>query len=777
MGQYGMGQPVRRIEDARFVSGHGRYLDDIAVPGQAHGHVLRAPHAHAVIRRIELAAARAAPGVLGVFVGADHEADGLGPIPCGQEIKQKDGRTQYVPPRHALARDRVRHVGDAVAFVVAETLAQARDAAELIEVDYQPLPVVLDTAAADRPGQPQVWPDAPNNLSFDWEKGDAAATARALAAADRVVTLELVNNRVMVHPIETRGAIGAYDSATERFTLTFSGQAAHTLRRQICDGVFKIPHERMRLVIPDVGGGFGAKNFVYPEYIMVLHAARRLGRPVRWIAERSEGFLSDAHGRDNVTRVSLGLDRNHRFTALRVETRANMGAYLSTNGPIVPTFACAVVLGGVYDIPAVYFECKGVFTNTVPVDAYRGAGRPEAAYLLERVVDVAARELAIDPAELRRRNFIRPDQMPYKTAMGMLLDSGEFAENLDRALALIDRPGFARRRAEAERRGKLRGLGLACYFEATLGMPLETTEIRFDQPGAEGAGTVTIVTGTQSNGQGHETAFAQIVTELLGVPLARIRFIQGDTDLVKSGGGHGGSRSLQLGGSALVRTAEKIVAKGKLIAAHILETAEADIEFAEGTFRVAGTDRAIGILELAAKALDPKNLPPDTTPGLDETGQYTRENYTFPNGCHVAEIEVDPETGVASVVAYAVVDDFGRVINPLLVEGQVDGGVAMGIGQALLERTAYDESGQLLTGSFMDYCLPRADDVPKISFEINEVPAKSNPLGVKGCGEAGCIGALPATINALCDALGARHIEMPATSEKIWRFLNGRSAP
>ncbi|MBM3602115.1 MAG: xanthine dehydrogenase family protein molybdopterin-binding subunit [Alphaproteobacteria bacterium] len=768
--KFGVGQPVQRVEDARFLSGQGRYLDDIHLPGEAHGFVLRSPHAHARIKRLETAAARAAPGVLAVFTGADHAADGLGPIPCGQEIKQKNGEKQIVPPRHALPRDRVRHVGDAVAFVVAETAMQARDAAELIEVAYDELPTALDPATADRDGQPQIWPEAPRNLCFDWEKGDAAATRAALAAAHRVVRLELVNNRVMVHPMEARGAIGEYDSETGRYTLTFSGQAAHNLRRQICDGVFRIPHDRMRLVIPDVGGGFGVKNFVYPEYIMVLHAARRLGRPVRWVSDRTEAFLADAHGRDNITKVALGLDRSNRFTALEVETYANMGGYLSTNGPIIPTGATAVVLGGVYDIPAIYYNCKGVFTNTAPVDAYRGAGRPEAAYLLERTVDVAAREIGIDPAELRRLNYIRPDQMPYKTAMGNTLDCGEFAENLNRALALIDHKGFALRRAAAKAEGNRRGLGIASYFEATLGPPLEQTAIRF-----EWDGTVTLVIGTQSNGQGHHTAFAQLVYELLGVPLDRLRFVQGDTDKVPIGGGHGGSRSIQLGGSALVRTAEKIIAKGKQAAAHFLETAAADIEFADGTFRVAGTDRAIGLIALAQRVRAANNLPAELATqlqgGLDDSAQYTRENYTFPNGCHVCEIEVDGETGVARVVGYAVIDDFGRVINPLLVEGQVDGGVVMGIGQALLERTVYDPDGQLLSGSFMDYCMPRADDVPPITFALNEVPTKTNPLGVKGCAEAGCIGALPAVMNALCDALDVRHIDMPATPETIWRTM------
>jgi carbon-monoxide dehydrogenase large subunit len=758
------------MEDPRFLKGDGRYIDDIAMPGMAYGYVLRSPHAHAQLIAVETADARTMPGVLAVFTGAELSEEGLGFIPCGQQIQSRDGTPHKTPDRPMLAQDRVRYLGEPVAFVVAETLAQARDAAERIIANYRHLTPVIEAETALKPGAPQLFDAIPDNLSFDWEKGDCAATDAALAAAARVVSLTLVNNRVVVNPIETRGAIGLIDDETGRLTLWVAGQGVHTLRRLLSERVFRIPPDQLRVVTPDVGGGFGTKNFLYPEYALVLWAARKLRRPVKWIAERSEGFVSDSHGRASVIRGHLALDAQHRFTALKVEVVADLGAYLSTNAPIIPTNASASVMGGLYAIPAIHFSVKGVFTNTVPVDAYRGAGRPESAYIIERLVEEAARESGIDAIALRRRNFISPSAMPYQTAMGMKIDSGEFGAVLDRALARADHAGFPTRKAEAESRGRIRGLGLACYCEATLGIPQEAAAIHFESDGG-----VSLAIGTQSNGQGHATTYAQILAERLGVPFEKIRLIQGDTDYVATGGGHGGSRSLQLGGSALVLAVDKVIAKGKTLAAHVLEAAVDDIEFHEGRFTIAGTDRALDISALADLARDPSRLPSGMTPGLDESAQYARENFTFPNGCHVAEIEVDPETGTIALIRYTVVDDFGRVINPLLAAGQVHGGIVQGIGQALLEHTVFDASGQLLSGSLMDYDLPRADDVPVLDVTFLEVPATSNPLGIKGCGEAGCVGALPAVMNGLIDALkpfGIRHLDMPVTPERMWRLVH-----
>lgn len=770
MGSYGIGQPVLRMEDPRFLKGEGRYIDDVTISGMAYGYVLRSPHAHAQLIGVETGQARAMPGVLAVFTGDELAAEGLGPLPCGQQIQSRDGTPQKTPDRPILAQGYVRHVGEPVAFVVAETLAQARDAAECIIASYRPLTPVIDAEAALKPGAPQLFDSISNNLSFDWEKGDGAATDAALAAAARVVSLTLVNNRVVVNPMETRGAIGLVDGESGRLTLWVAGQGVHALRRLLSEHVFRIAPDHLRVVTPDVGGGFGTKNFLYPEYALVLWAARKLRRPVKWIAERSEGFVSDSHGRASIIQGQLALNAEHRFTALKVEVVADLGAYLSTNAPIIPTNASASVMGGLYAIPTIHFSVKGVFTNTVPVDAYRGAGRPESAYIIERLVEEAACKSGIDAIELRRRNFISPSVMPYQTAMGMKIDSGDFEAVLDRALARADHAGFPSRKAETESRGRIRGLGLACYCEATLGIPQEAAAIRFESDGG-----VSVAIGTQSNGQGHATTYAQILAERLGVPFEQIRLIQGDTDHVATGGGHGGSRSLQLGGSALVLAADKVIAKGKTLAAHVLEAAVDDIEFHKGgRFAIAGTDRSLDILALAELARDPGRLPSGMTPGLDESAQYSRENFTFPNGCHVAEIEIDPETGTVTLVRYTVVDDFGRVINPLLAAGQVHGGIVQGIGQALMERTVFDASGQLLTGSLMDYDLPRADDTPAIDVTFHEVPAASNPLGIKGCGEAGCVGALPAVMNALIDALkpfGIRHLDMPATPERIWRLI------
>ncbi len=776
MGRFGVSQGVRRSEDRRFLTGHGRYVDDVDVPRQAHAVFLRSPHAHARIKAIDTAEAAAAPGVLGVFTAADVAADGLGALPCMSPATNHDGSPMVDAPRPLLAAERVRHVGDTVAMVVAESIAAARDAAELIAVDYEPLPAVADTAATVEPGAPLVWDDAPNNVCFDWRTGDAAATERAFAAASRVVAVDLVNNRVVANPIEPRAALGEYDRAEDRYTLHTSTQGSHKLRRFLSPHVLKVPADKLRVVTRDVGGSFGVKIFAYGEQALVLWAARNLDRPVKWTAERGESFVTDTHGRDHVTHAELALDADGRFLGLRVSIIANLGAYASAFGPFIPTDCCCPMLTGVYALPAVHATVRGVFTNTVPVDAYRGAGRPEAAYVVERLVDVAARELGVAPAELRRRNYVPPSAMPYRTALGLTFDHGDFARNMDDAMEQARWADFPARRAEARARGKLRGIGMANYIERCAGPGNEDARIRFEPDGG-----VRVFVGTQSNGQGHETAYAQIVAERLGVPFESIRVVQGDTESLDSGGGTGGSRSLALGGSAVCVAVARIVDTGKRIAAHLLEAAAVDIEFADGVFSVAGTDRGVTIAELAKASFDPDTAAAaGTKPGLDEAVRADVNGPTFPNGCHVCEVEIDEQTGVVGVVAYTVVDDFGAIVNPMLVEGQVHGGVVQGIGQALLERCAYEaESGQLLSASFMDYCMPRADDVPSIDFATNETPCAANPLGVKGCGEAGAIGAPPAVINAVVDALnelGVGHVDMPATPERVWRIIQRAKA-
>jgi carbon-monoxide dehydrogenase large subunit len=770
MGQFGVGQPVRRSEDRRFITGAGRYTDDIALPRQACAAFLRSPHAHARIVRIDTAAAETAPGVLGVFTGADIIRDGLGGIPCLVPLANRDGSPANMPPRGCLATDRVRHVGDSLALVVAETAAQAKDAAELIAVEYDVLPSVTDTAAAIESGRPLVHDDAPGNLCFDWEMGDRAGTDTGLAAARHTVEITLVNNRVVPNSMEPRGALGAYDPGEDRYTLYTSSQGSHFLREQLAKHVLRIPENRIRVVTPDVGGGFGMKIFLYPEQPLVLYAAKKLGRPVKWIGERADAFITDTHGRDHVTKATLGLDENGKFLALRIETVANLGAYLSNYGPFIPTLAGSAMLAGVYTTAAVHVSVRGVFTHTVPVDAYRGAGRPEAAYVVERIVDAAARQIGLPPAELRRRNFIRPEQMPYRTALDLVYDSGDFARNMDDALRAAGADGFPARRAAAREAGKYRGLGCSTYIEQCGGGGDEMAELRFDP-----SGSVTLLIGTQSSGQGHQTAYAQVVADRLGVPFEQVRVMQGDSDAVSFGRGTGGSRSLPVGGVAVQNAAQKLIDKGRKIAAHRLEAADADIEFVDGTFRIAGTDRGIGIAAVAQAAFDPAMLPPDLEPGFAEKAHFTPRASTYPNGCHVCEVEVDPDTGIVRIVRFVVVDDFGTVVNPLLLEGQVHGGIVQGIGQALCEGVVYDpESGQLVTGSFMDYCMPRAEDAPAIEFSYNVVPCTTNPLGIKGAGEAGAIGAPPAVINAVVDALsdlGVRHVDMPATPQRIWQII------
>ncbi|MBV8652214.1 MAG: xanthine dehydrogenase family protein molybdopterin-binding subunit [Alphaproteobacteria bacterium] len=769
MGQFGMGQSVRRVEDHRLVTGHGRYTDDISLQRQAHAVVLRSPHAHARITRLDTAAASELPGVLAVYTGADLKRDGIGDIPFLTPLPNRDGSACKAPPYPVLVTDRVRHVGDAVALVVAETLAAARDAAEQIAIDYDMLPATAGTAAALEPGQPLVWDEAPNNLQLDWEIGDKAATDAAFARARHVVGMRLGNNRLVPNSMEPRGAIGEWDEGEQRYTLHSSTQGSHPLR-QMLQGVLNVPENRIRVVTPDVGGGFGMKLFLYREYVLVLYAAKKLGRPVKWTGERVDAFLSDTHGRDNVTDAELALDENGRFLGIRVATIANMGAYLSNFSSFIPTLAGTQMLTGLYTIPAAYVGVKCVFTNTVPVDAYRGAGRPEAAFVVERIVDVAARRLGLSGAELRRRNFVKAEQMPYNTSLGLTYDSGDFVRNMDDALRHADHAGFAARRAAARAKGKLLGFGISTYIEQCGTGGDEMAELRFDP-----SGSVTLLIGTQSSGQGHQTAYSQFVADGLGIPLEQIRVTQGDSDAVGFGRGTGGSRSLPVGGPAVSAAVAKIIEKTKKIAAHRLEAAEADIEFADGNFRIAGTDRSVDFTTIAKSAFEPGSLPPGMEAGLDEKAHYMHKAATFPNGCHACEVEVDLETGTTRILRFVVVDDFGRVVNPLLLAGQVQGGVGQGVGQALLEDCIYDaESGQLVTGSLMDYCMPRADNFPDIEFSYNVVPCTTNPLGIKGAGEAGAIGAPPAIINAIVDALadyGVEHVEMPATPERVWRAI------
>ena len=761
----------RRLEDRRFLVGEGRYVEDFAGPGALHAQVLRSPHAHAEIAAIDTAAARAVPGVAGVFTEADLRGEGLGNLPCIVQVPML--QPLVVPPRPALARGRVRHVGDPVAFVVAENAAAAREAAERIEVAYDPLPAVVGAAAALAEGAPQLWTECPGNRAFRFERGDRAATEAAFARAAHVVELELVNNRVVVAPLEPRAAIGSYDAASDTLDLLVTGQDVHAIRDQLAKHVFHLAPERVQVRAPDVGGGFGMKNFLYPEWVLVLWAARRLGRPVKWVAERGEDFVSDTQGRDNRTRGRLALDAEGRFLALEVATVANLGAYLSSAGPISSTMAPSNAMGGVYAIPAAFMAVRGAYTNTVPIDAYRGAGKPEANYLIERLVEAAAVRLEADPLELRRRNMIA--EFPYRNAMGVTIDGGRFAALLDRAAALADRAGFEARRRAARLRGRYRGLGIACFLETSRGAPNEGAEIRF-----EADGRIALIPGTQSNGQGHETSFVEIAAGIFGLPLERFRYVQADTRLVRSGAGHGGARSLHMGGTALVMAAEAVLAKGTALAAHLLQAEPAQVRYAAGRFTVAGSERAMALDALARAALDPANLPEGMTPALDCHAMNICDRFTFPNGCHFAEVEVDPETGAVALERYTAVDDYGRLVNAMLTEGQVHGGLAQGVGQALLEHTVYDaESGQLLSGSFMDYALPRAADLPNFALTLDGVATANNPLGVKGVGQAGCIAAPQTVINAVLDALaplGVRHIDMPATPERVWQAIRGASA-
>ena len=766
MVKFGMAQPVKRVEDVRLLKGQGVYTDDVTAPGSLQLLILRSPHASATITAINIAPALALPGVVAIYTAADLAADGISAIPCMVPITNQDGSARADAPRPVLAQGAVRHVGEAVAMVVAESISAGRDALEAILVDYDTKPSITSLAQARDPQAAQVHAEAKLNTVFDWAIGDKDAVDALFAQAAHVTALRIVNNRIVVNAMEPRAALAAFDPSSERWTLTSNTQGGWLLKDILAQAVFRVPADRFRVITPDVGGGFGMKLFVYPEHVMVCYAARKLGRAVKWTAERGESFLSDTHGRDHVTEAELALDGAHKFLAMRVRNTANMGAYLSNFAPFIPTILGTKVLASVYDFKAIHAQVFGVFTHTVPVDAYRGAGRPEGNYLVERLIDAAARELGLDRAALRRANMVPSSAMPFVTAMQQNYDSGDFIAVMDRALEMIDWAGFPARKARALAQGKRRGIGMAYYLEATGGAPEERAEIRFTRDGY-----ADLYVGTQSSGQGHETAYVQITADRLGIDPERIRVKQGDTDRIPVGGGTGGARSLYSEGQAILVTTTSLIEKAKQAASEALEAAAADIEFAEGAFKIIGTDRMITLMDLAATLHDPAS----DGNALDtaEIAQIT--HHTFTNGCHIAEVEIDPETGVISVQRYLVCDDAGKIVNPMIVRGQVHGGVAQGLGQALLEHTAYDaESGQLIAGSFMDYALPRADDLPDIEVEFLEIPCTTNPLGVKGAGEAGAVGAPPALINAVLDALaedGVRHIDMPATAERVWSAI------
>jgi len=782
-----IGARIQRKEDYRFLTGSGQYTDDVSLPGQTHAVFVRSPHAHAKIKSIRKDKALKAPGVLAVYTGEDLAAAKVGGLPCGWLITDVAGQPMKEPPHPPLAQGKVRYVGDHVAVVVAETLDAAQDAAELVEVDYEPLPSVVDAVAATRKGAPVLHDIAPDNRCYVWGLGDKAGVETAFAKAAHVTKLDFVNNRLIPNAIEPRAANAHYSRADDSYTLYVANQNPHVERLLMTAFVLGLPEHKVRVVAPDVGGGFGSKIYLYAEDVVVTWASKQLNRPVKWTAERSESFVSDAHGRDHHTVAELAIDKDGKFLAMRVHTTANLGAYLSTFSTCIPTILYATLLAGQYTTPVIYCEVTAAFTNTAPVDAYRGAGRPEATYVVERLVETAAREMKLDPAEIRRRNFIR--SFPYQTPVALMYDTGDYDATLEAVLKMADVAGFAKRREEATKRGKLRGLGYCCYIEACGIAPsniagalgaraglFEAGEIRVHP-----TGSVTVFTGSHSHGQGHETTFAQVVADKLGLTVESVDIVHGDTSKVLFGMGTYGSRSIAVGGTAIVKALDKIVAKGKKIAAHLMEAAEGDIEFDRGVFKVAGTDKQKTIGEVAFAAYVPHNYPLDKLePGLNENAFYDPTNFTFPAGSYVCEVEIDPETGTTTVVKFSAVDDFGKIINPMIVEGQVHGGLTQGIGQALTEGCRYDpETGQLITGSFTDYCIPRADNVPSYQLDTRETACTHNPLGVKGCGEAGAIGAPAAVINAITDALwsrGVKDIAMPATAETVWRAIHAKQA-
>ena len=772
----GVGAPVRRKEDLRFITGKGQYTDDISRPGETRAVFVRSPHAHAKIKRVDTTAAAAAPGVLAVLTGAELANDKIGNLICGWMIHSKDGSPMKMAPHPAIAAGKACYVGDPVAVVVAETLAQARDAAEKVKVDYEVLPAVADPATAQ--SMPAIHEVAPKNTIYQWHLGDAKAVDSAIGAAKHVTRLNIVNNRLVPNAMEPRVAIGEYDSGTQNFTLWNTSQNPHVARLVIAAFVGMAPEHKLRVIAPDVGGGFGSKIFIYPEEVVCLWAAKKIGRPVKWTCDRSEAFIADAHGRDHVTHADMAFGGDGRITALKVKTIANLGAYMSTFSSSVPTYLYATLLSGQYDIPAIYCEVDAVYTNTVPVDAYRGAGRPEATFVVERLVEVGARELGIDPAELRKRNFIK--SFPHQTPVIMTYDAGDYQASLKKAMEIADVKGFGKRKRDSARAGKLRGLGYSTYIEAcgiapsqavgSLGAGVglwESAEVRVNP-----TGSVEVLTGSHSHGQGHETTFAQLVSDRLGIPIETVSVVHGDTDKVQFGMGTYGSRSGAVGMSAIVKALDKVEAKAKKVAAFMMEAAEGDIVFKDGKFTVAGTDKSVGWGDVTLNAyIAHKFTGAQLEPGLKEGAFYDPVNFTFPAGCHICEVEIDPDTGHVEIVGWTAVDDFGTVINPMIVEGQVHGGVAQGVGQALLEGAVYDKDGQLVSGSFMDYSMPKAENLPSLKVGTTVTKCPSNPLGMKGCGEAGAIAAPAAVINALTDAIGTEDLAMPATPQAVWAAI------
>jgi carbon-monoxide dehydrogenase large subunit len=784
MSATGIGAPVRRKEDFRFITGQGQYTDDVTRPGETRAVFVRSPHAHAKIKSIDVAAARKMPGVIDVLTGAQLAADKIGNLICGWMIHSKDGTPMKMSAHPALAATKVNCVGDAVAVVIAESVGQGKDAAEKVVVDYEVLPAVVDPAKAQATGAPQIHPDITNNTIYQWHLGDQKATEAAFAAAKHVTKLDIVNNRLVPNAMEPRAALADYDAGTDNLTLWNTSQNPHVARLVISAFVGMAPEHKLRVIAPDVGGGFGSKIFIYPEEVVCLWASRKVKRPVKWTSDRSEAFLTDAHGRDHVTHAELALDANGKILALRAKTIANLGAYMSTFSSSVPTYLYATLLSGQYNIPSIYCEVDAVYTNTAPVDAYRGAGRPEATFVVERLVEVAARQMEIDPADLRRRNFITA--FPHQTPVIMAYDAGDYNASLKKAMEIADVKGFAKRKREAARHGKLRGLGYSTYIEAcgiapsqavgSLGAGVglwESAEVRVNP-----TGSVEVLTGSHAHGQGHETTFAQLVSERLGIPIESVSIVHGDTDKVQFGMGTYGSRSGAVGMSAIVKALDKIEIKAKKVAAFMLEAAEGDIEFKDGKFTVAGTDKSAAFGDVALNAyIAHKFTGAELEPGLKETSFYDPTNFTFPAGCHICEAEVDIETGKTEIVNWTAVDDFGTVINPMIVEGQVHGGIAQGVGQALLEGARYDANGQLVTGSMMDYTMPRAHDLPSFHVGLTTTKSPSNPLGMKGCGEAGAIASPAAVINAITDALGTENIAMPATANAVWSALQKSQAP
>lgn len=778
MGVEGIGARVVRKEDKRFITGKGRYVDDIKLLGMTHAHFIRSPHAHAKVKKIDSSAALKMPGVVAVLTGQELVDDKVGNLICGWAITSKDGSPMKMGAWPAMAPETVRFVGQAVAVVIADSKNLARDAAEAVVVDYEELPVVADIHAAIKAGAPQLHPEAPGNQVYDWVIGDEGATDAAFAKAANVVKLDVTNNRLAPNAMEPRAAIADYDAAEEHFTLYTTSQNPHVARLVLSAFYNIAPEHKLRVIAPDVGGGFGSKIFIYPEEMVALWASKKVGRPVKWTGDRTEAFLTDAHGRDHVTHAEMAFDASNKITGLKVKTYANFGAYMSLFSSSVPTYLYATLLSGQYNIPAIHAEVIGVYTNTTPVDAYRGAGRPEASYLIERLMETAARQLKVDPAQLRRTNFIT--QFPHQTPVIMAYDTGDFNASLDAAMKAIDYAGFAGRKAQAKSQGKLRGIGVSCYIEAcgiapskavgSLGAGVglwESAEVRVNP-----VGTIEILTGSHSHGQGHETTFCQLVAERLGVPISQVSIVHGDTDKVQFGMGTYGSRSAAVGLTAILKAMEKMESKAKKIAAHALEASEADIVIENGEFKVTGTDKAIALPMVALAAYTAHNLPDGMEPGLKESAFYDPSNFTFPAGAYICELEVDPGTGKTSFVNFVAADDFGRLINPMIVEGQVHGGLAQGIGQALLEHAIYDTNGQPVTASFMDYSMPRADDLPSFNLSHTTTLCPGNPLGIKGCGEAGAIGASAAVINAITDAIGKNNLEMPATPDRVWRTIH-----